>query len=74
MSPETFVLLSVTLTFGVPLAWAVWELVQLRRLRDEDGRRGGGPNVPPAPPGTKPLPDCLVPRPSPLRQRVLEDA
>ena len=74
MSPETFVLLSGMLTFGVPLAWAVWELLQLRRLRDEDGGRGRGPDRPPSPPGTKPLPDCLIPRPAPARPRILEDA
>ena len=70
MSDDLFILLSSTLTFGVPLALAVRELWALRR----DGRGGGGwerdraPDTPPAPrPGGvgRPLPDCLIPKPLP---------
>ncbi|HEX3346873.1 MAG TPA: hypothetical protein VHS58_02085 [Acetobacteraceae bacterium] len=62
------VLLSGTLTFGVPLLLAIRELLMLRR-----GRRGGGwpsarrrdPRPGPMPPGgdpiQRPLPACLVP-------------
>lgn len=72
MSPETFVLLSGTLTFGAPLLLAARELWALRR---DDGRGGGGlrergpaPDVPPAPGpagSARPLPDCLIPKPLP---------
>lgn len=82
MDPEVYILLSGALTFGVPLALAVRELLVLRR----DGGGGGGswkgdpaPETPPAPApaGNKPLPDCLIPKPVPhlvARTRVLEDA
>lgn len=79
MSPETQILLSGALTFGVPLALAVRELVLLRRHR---GTGGAGPARTPAapPPAPRPaatLPDCLVPRPAPRpakRARELEPA
>ena len=67
MQPEIQVLLSGALTFGVPLAFAIRELIELRRPP-----RGGG-GLPPAPdpaPSPKPLPDCLIPK----RVRILEDA
>ena len=59
MNSETFVLLSGALTFGVPCAIAIRELVILRRS-------GGGswrPETPsPVDPPPKPLPDCLIPK------------
>ncbi|MBL6455243.1 hypothetical protein JMJ55_07910 [Belnapia sp. T6] len=77
MTPEAFVLLSGSLTFGVPLVLALRELRGLRR-----GGGGWRPDpVPPAPRplprggSGKPLPDGLIPRPLPARPvRQLEDA
>lgn len=78
MTPTTFVLLSGTLTFGVPLAAAVWELLTI-----PPSRPGGGDEPPPEPrfrDPPRPLPDCLLPppRPAPIiaprRVRELEDA
>lgn len=71
MTSANFVLLSGALSFGAPLAFAVYEIVATRR------RRGGGDDRdPPALPGPKPLPDCLQPhnllRPSRIRE--LQDA
>lgn len=67
MQPEIQVLLSGALTFGVPLAFAIRELIELRR----PPRGGGLPPPEKAPdPRPKPLPDCLIPK----RTRVLEDA
>ncbi len=63
MTPETQILLSGALTFGVPLAFAVRELVVLRRPPRGGGGGGGPPAPAPAPPKPKPLPDCLIPRP-----------
>ncbi|MEN0075994.1 MAG: hypothetical protein AAGC69_16510 [Paracraurococcus sp.] len=78
MEPSTFVLLSGALTYGVPLALAVRELLALRRARHDGSGPGPSatPTEPPPPAGTKPLPACLIPeRPAmPARQRVLEDA
>lgn len=84
MGPEEFVLLSGTLTFGVPLALAARELWALRR---DNGGGGGGlrerdraPDKPlaPGPAGNlRPLPDCLIPKPLPasaLRSRNVEHA
>lgn len=71
MTSATFVLLSGALSFGAPLAFAVYEIVALRR------RRGGGGDRDPTPlPGPKPLPDCLQPKVllSPRRIRELQDA
>ena len=70
MSPEVQVLLSGALTFGAPLAIAIHELLALRR--PPRGGPGGLPPEPPPPP-QKPLPDCLIPRPT-VRIRELEDA
>lgn len=79
MDGTTFVLLSGTLTVGVPLVLAVRELLELRR-RDDGGWEGDGPAPykppPPAPTsGLKPLPECLIPRlpSSPVRIRELEE-
>jgi hypothetical protein len=75
MAPEIVVILSGTLTFGVPLVVAVHELVVTKR--------GGGwrPERLPEPQPRKPLPPCLLPPPRPRlpsadtpRVRVLEDA
>jgi hypothetical protein len=75
MAPELQVILSGALTFGVPLAVAVRELIVTRR--------GGGwrPERLPEPRPQKPLPPCLIPTLGPRRPiadaprpRVLEDA
>lgn len=78
MDGTTFVLLSGTLTVGVPLVLAVRELLDLRR-RDDSGYDGDGPPpFPPPPPpptnGHKPLPECLIPRisPAPARHRDMD--
>ena len=71
MGSVTFVLLSGTLTFGVPLLLAVRELKTLGpRGEDRRGPDDGNPDpVPPSPDKPvvvtvqKPLPDCLIPRP-----------
>ena len=74
MDGATYVLLSGTLTFGVPLALALRELLELKR-RDEGGWDWDGPvpDAPKPPPksGEKPLPDCLIPKLQP-RSRVRE--
>lgn len=71
MTSSTFVLLSGALSFGAPLALAVYEIVTMRR-----GPRGGDDRDPPRAPGPKPLPDCLQPRNllQPHRIRELQDA
>lgn len=74
MTSQTFVLLSSAVNFGVPIAFAVRELILLSR-----GGRGGGDEPPPEerfPRAPKPLPACLLPPPGPVRSpaRVLEDA
>jgi hypothetical protein len=33
------IVLEIFLGFGVPLAWAIWELVALRRYREQDRAR-----------------------------------
>lgn len=88
MSGTAFVVLSGSLTFGIPLLLALHELYDLRRRGKGswDGD-GPGPNAPPRPPslgkpglgrpslGHKPLPDCLIPQlqPNPARMRELEE-
>lgn len=82
MDSATFIALSIATSHGIPLALALRELALLRRMRRGGGGPGGGsapvrPRPSPVPGGTKPLPDCLVPRPlaaPPARARVLEDA
>ncbi len=72
MTSATFVLLSGALSFGAPLAFAVYEIVATRR-----GRRGGDDDRdPPKVPQPKPLPDCLQPKVllSPRKIRELQDA
>ncbi|MBV8971017.1 MAG: hypothetical protein JO290_01865 [Sphingomonadaceae bacterium] len=71
MTSATYVILSGALSFGAPLAVAVYEIVTLRR------RGGGGDDGrDPPPAGPKPLPDCLQPHVllQPRRIRELQDA
>ena len=77
MDGTAYVVLSGALTFGVPLALAVRELIELKR-RDGGGWEGDGPppSKPPPPPrtGQKPLPECLIPKPTrAVRLRELEE-
>lgn len=58
MTSQTFVLLSGTLTFGVPMALALWDLLTIPGPH----RRGDEP--PPKErrvPAPRPLPQCLQP-------------
>lgn len=78
MDGAAYVLLSGTLTFGVPIVLAVRQLIALKR-RDDSHWGGDGP--PPEPPkptpksGEKPLPDCLIPKlPARRLVRELEEA
>ena len=78
MTPTTQVVCSCALTFGAPIAAGLWELWHLgiskRRLPP-------GEDLPPEPtplpnPGAcpriqRPLPECLVPRPLPVKVREL---
>lgn len=73
MTPTTVAILSSVLSFGAPLALAVYEIVTTRRSPpdgDDDRRR---PVITPQP---KPLPDCLLPVNLLRRGRIpeLEDA
>jgi hypothetical protein len=71
MDPDTQILLSFALTFGVPIALGLRELWVLRRgggggwgWRRE--RRPTRPRPPsPSDGHPSPLPDCLIPRPLP---------
>ncbi len=74
MAPDVLIVLSGSLTLGVPIVLAIRELRALRR-------GGGGwrpdppPPVPPPSPqggGGRPLPDCLIPKPLPVRSRELD--
>lgn len=73
MDAKWHILLSFTLTFGVPLAWALRELLMLRRPQG-GAWPGDGPTTPPPhpmPPDTpRSLPDCLIPKLSPSRPRA----
>lgn len=64
MTPGTHVFLSGLLTFGVPLALAVYELIALRRSGDGPGHPDAPRDPEPPPPGreghSRPLPACLV--------------
>ena len=55
MSPTLHVFLSMSLTMGVPLIWAMRELYTLRR--DDGGSLPGGPDATPEP---RPLPPELT--------------
>lgn len=76
MNPTTQVICSCALTFGVPIVIAGWELWRMgptaRRLPPGEA---GPPEPAPLPdPGVsprvqKPLPDCLIPKPQPVRIR-----
>ena len=80
MSPGTQIMMSGALTFGVPVAVGIYELLALRRRRP--GSWDPGPDPEPAPPPPHPgganrkLPDCLIPNLPPrapaARSRVLE--
>ncbi len=84
MNPATHVLLSGLLTFGVPILFAIRELIVLRRWKGGSGEPGGSAEPKPLPLSpndglaVKPLPACLIPvrRPdlAPERRRVLEPA
>ena len=68
MSPATQIILSGTLTFGVPLVLAVRDLIVMRRSGGGGGGWGGEPPGPVAPLPTgggdgvasRPLPQCLI--------------
>nr|WP_294517526.1 hypothetical protein [uncultured Rhodopila sp.] len=78
MDANTQILCSFALTFGVPIAYAGWELWHLGPTRP---RQPPGEDNPPDPaplpdPGVvpqaqKPLPDCLIPKPVPAREPEL---
>jgi len=56
--------LEIVLGFGVPLAWGVWQLIDLRRYREKDAaERLARQARPPAPPSGQPTDP--VPPPSP---------
>ncbi len=60
MSPALHVTLSMSLTMGIPLIWAVRELLVVRA--DLGGSLRGGPDATPDP---KPLPPELILKPLP---------
>jgi hypothetical protein len=78
MNATTWVLCSFALTFGVPIAFAGWELW---RLGPTTWRPPPGEDNPPDPAPLpdagvspriqKPLPDCLIPQAVPARMREL---
>jgi hypothetical protein len=72
MSPLVFVSLSGALTFGAPLVICLRELLVLRR--EDKGGSWPGNQITPQLPAPRPLPDCLIPRPShrPQPERVRE--
>jgi hypothetical protein len=68
MTPAAQAVFSGFLTLGVPLIFAVRELMQLRRGNGDGGWRDDVPEPPPPPPTSsepplRPLPDCLIPKP-----------
>lgn len=71
MSSLTFVLLSGVLTFGCPLAFAVWELLHLPVFKAAGDEEPPPERFAPAP---KPLPACLQPEALLKSARVFEDA
>jgi hypothetical protein len=84
MAPSTQIVLSGCLTFGVPILFALRELLTLRRgsggswRPDPHPAPAPRPTMPPtgASPYAKPLPACLIPvrQPEPQNTRVLEPA
>lgn len=85
ISTELYVLLSSILSFGAPMAIAVYSVWAMDRPRPGDSRRRSEADTPPLTPTDgelPPLPDCLVPKLDPVaskpapaeRQRVLEPA
>lgn len=88
MTSGMCMLLEGTLTFGVPLVFAIRELMILKRYPGgpggpgDDGLRRGDPPPPPLPEGEQrrpALPACLIPNPAtlptaqaPRRDRTLE--
>jgi hypothetical protein len=78
VNATTQVLCSFALTFGVPSAFAGWELWRLgpTRWRPPPGEDGLPDPAPLSDAGVspriqKPLPDCLIPRAVPARVREL---
>ena len=63
MAPGVQVILSGTITFGVPVLCAVRELILLRRPRNDRGGPGPEPSPPDRDPDAPSLPACLVPQP-----------
>ena len=64
LNPVVQVVLSGTLSFGIPLLIALYELRSLRRYRPGGGgwqRPAPQPLPRPPPGGTHPLPACLIP-------------
>ena len=64
LNPAVQVVLSGTLSFGIPLMIAIYELRSLRRYRGGDGgwRRPAPDPLPrPTRDGSRPLPACLIP-------------
>jgi hypothetical protein len=83
MSPGIQIILSGTLTFGVPLGLAVRDLIALRRPSGGDWRPEPPEPMPVPPtgggsPAQRALPACLLEaargRPVPARQREVEIA
>jgi hypothetical protein len=78
MIASTQVICSCALTFGVPIVLAGWELWRMgptvRRLPPGDDMPPDPSPMPDAgvsPATRKPLPDCLIPRPAPVREHEL---
>lgn len=75
MNAGVQVVLSGALTFGIPLVWALRELVVLRRPQGGSWP-GDEPRLPdprPLPPDApKRLPECLIPKLPAARPRVPE--
>ncbi len=74
-----FVILSGVLSFGTPLAFAVHELIVLRRPGKGQWPGDEAPEIKPQPmppEAPKRLPECLIPKLPTIaaRGRVLEDA
>jgi hypothetical protein len=76
MAPALQATLSCSLTIGVPLWFAVRELLLLGRDGHGPWRRRGKPRPPPIAPTrfgerpARPLPECLIPKPLPIGDRT----